>query len=203
MQKIIPAFFVLFFTLFTAAAEDVHSKILEDWKRQELAAIRTLGSRQSLEALIETARKMNAPQLEPEIRLAEEALKRETVDFLPGQTRYSETLHFVSILPPLAEPEKLEPYITADPCGKFDFRAFYPWPNGELYPETWCRTGQTVVYRVHGMKPDEKYTLRIVFTSDFERTQPVFLNGEKVEDVEVPGCEPIERLYALPPGKTR
>ena len=202
MHKILSAFFVLFFTFLTAVAQDIHPKILEDWKHQELAAIRTLGSRQSLEALIETARKMNVPQLEPEIQIAQEALKREVEDFMPGQSMYSEKLHFISVLPPMANPEKIKPYISADPSGKYDFRVFYPWPNGELYTETWCRTGQTVVYRVHGMNPDVKYTLRIVFTSDFERVQPVFLNGEKIEDVKIPGCVPIERLYDLPQGKT-
>lgn len=200
-----------------SATTPIHEKILKDWERQELNAGRILGSRESLERLLEQTRTFEAqmeiqrPDAErtkessDEIQAfyaaldsAREGLQTRREEELPPDFKYSDTLYFHSVLPPLAEPERIAPYVTADPCGKFNFGLFYPFENGgEPYRETWCRTGHVVRYRVHGMDPTKKYVLRIIFTSDFNRRQPVLINGERKEEVHVPGMLAVERFYPL------
>lgn len=187
----------------------VSPKVLADWEMQERMALRFLGSRESLKALVETAEKLKRDLSLPEnsphsaafqtaLNEAGESLRREGLaEFYPQNFRFSESLFFHSTLPPTADPEKTFPRVTAKPSGKYDFRAMYPYADGTLYRETWCRTGQTVTYCVEGMEKSKKYVLRLLFTSDFKRTQPVLINGEEVDVVNVPAMTAFERFYPL------
>ncbi len=213
---ILSGFWLFFMFSFLSASPDVHEKILADWEKQEMNGWRQLGSRESMEHLLDLAltfearsgmkrpegEKMNeaSPGIQAfyaALDAARASLQNRQEEVIPHDFKYSEKLYFHSVLPPTAESEKAAPFVTADPCGKFNFDAFYPLEKGGIYRETWCRTGQVVRYRVHGMDPKKKYVLRILFTSDFPRKQPVLINGERKEEVYVPTALAIERFYPL------
>ncbi|MDO4629234.1 MAG: hypothetical protein Q4C70_08640 [Planctomycetia bacterium] len=222
MMRNLTYFFLLIFTLpgmifvmlsetLTAqtTTETVHEKVLQDWKKQEKCAWRTLGSVDSMRALIENARKLETlaettknptlAELRQAISVAEEALrnvKQKKVKY-PKTLKFSEKLYYHSILGPTQEPEKLNPVITCTRGGHYDFEQPYFLENDELFPETICRTGEVVKFKLTGLNPEIPYQVRIVFTSDWQRTHHVFINGEDRGKTYIDMRQATERFYPL------
>lgn len=193
----------------------ISEKVERDWQQQEKNAGRIPGSEDSLLALIETARRMEkAWNLSPEttskesspvvtefyraLRCAETSLKEKPIDKTPPDPHFSDSLFFQSILLPNMPPEKTFPRIVCTRGGVYDFRSVYPFENGDVYMNTLkCFTGIPVTFQLEGLKKDGSYRLRIVFTSDWDRVQKVFINGVEKETVKIPEKTAVERFYSL------